>query len=420
MKVLIVGGGIGGLVTALCLERAGIEVRVFEAVEAIRPLGVGINLLPHSVRVLTDLGLAAKLAETGVATSELIYFNKFGQLIWREPRGLAAGYHWPQYSIHRGRFQMLLMETVRERLGTAAVQTGCQLESFVERGKQVEATFINRTTRETVAVEVGDMLVGADGIHSRVRRHFYPHEQAPQFSGRLLWRGVTEGDPYLTGRSMFMAGYANRKFVAYPICPQTSASGRSLINWVGDAYVGEAYAGTPRDWNRQVKASAALSAFGSWRFDSPDFKFDIPALIEGAETIYEFPMIDRDPVERWSFGRVTLLGDAAHPMYPIGSNGASQAILDAPALVAALMSASNIEQALRQYEQERLPPTARIVLSNRQQGPEQVMQLVEERAPNGFTQLHEVISQAELEEIAGRYKQIAGFSREELNSKQLT
>ncbi|HEX4946149.1 MAG TPA: flavin-dependent oxidoreductase [Blastocatellia bacterium] len=416
MKALIVGGGIGGLVTALCLERAGIEAQVFESVPEIRPLGVGINLLPHSVRILTALGLDEKLAATGIATAELIYFNKFGQLIWREPRGLAAGYHWPQYSIHRGRLQMLLLDAVRERLGAAAVRTGCHLESFVEIGDQVEATFIHRATGAIAAVESGDVLIGADGIHSRVRQHFYPHEQAPQFSGKVLWRGVTEGAPYLTGRSMFMAGYANRKFVAYPICPQTAVRGQSLINWVADVYVGDAYAGTPRDWNRQVDTSAVLPAFADWHFDW----LDIPALIAGAAAIYEFPMIDRDPVERWSFGRVTLLGDAAHPMYPIGSNGASQAILDAPALASALQSEPDVVTALRRYEQERLQPTARIVLSNRQQGPEQVMQLVEDRAPNGFTNLHAVISQMELEEIAGRYKQIAGFSRESLNAQSLT
>jgi 5-methylphenazine-1-carboxylate 1-monooxygenase len=414
MKVLIVGGGIGGLVTALCLERAGIETHVFESTAEIRPLGVGINLLPHSVRVLTALGLEAKLAETGIPTAELIYFNKFGQLIWREPRGLNAGYHWPQYSIHRGRLQMLLLDAVRERMGAQAVQTGCHLDSFVEHRDKIEATFINRATGEISAVETGDVLIGADGIHSRVRRQFYPNESEPQFSGKVLWRGVTEGEPYLTGHSMFMAGYANRKFVAYPIDVATAARGRSLINWVADVYVGEAYAGTPRDWNRQVDKSTVLHSFADWHFDW----LDIPALIEGASAIYEFPMIDRDPVARWSFGRVTLLGDAAHPMYPIGSNGASQAILDAPALIAALTTQTDVVAALQQYEQERLQPTARIVLSNRQQGPEQVMQLVEDRAPQGFTNLHDVITQSELEEIAGRYKQIAGFSREELNAKQ--
>ncbi|MDX2030260.1 MAG: flavin-dependent oxidoreductase [Blastocatellia bacterium] len=413
MKVLIAGGGIGGLTTALCLERAGVEARVYESTEEIRPLGVGINLLPHSVRILTELGLAERLEAAAIATAELLYFNKFGQLIWREPRGRAAGYRWPQYSIHRGRLQMLLLDAVRERLGEGAVRTGCHLESVAERGDQVEAAFINRATGERVAVEAGDALVGADGIHSRVRRQYYPDERAPRFSGKLLWRGVTEAAPYLTGRSMFMAGYANRKFVAYPICPQTAGRGRSLVNWVADVQVGDAYAGTPRDWNREVGVEAVLPFFADWHFDW----LDIPALIAGASAIYEFPMIDRDPVARWSFGRVTLLGDAAHPMYPIGSNGASQAILDAPVLVEALTTEPDVVGALRRYEEARLEPTARIVLSNRQQGPEQVMQLVEDRAPNGFANLHDVISQAELEEIANRYEQLAGFSREELNAK---
>jgi 5-methylphenazine-1-carboxylate 1-monooxygenase len=416
MKVLIAGGGIGGLVTALRLERAGIEARVFESVAEVRPLGVGINLLPHSVRVLTALGLAGRLAETGIETSELIYFNKLGQLIWREPRGLAAGYRWPQYSIHRGRLQMILLEAVIERLGAGAVRTGCHLDSFAERGDRVEATFVNRATGETVAVETGDALVGADGIHSRVRRQFYPDEREPKFSGRLLWRGVTESEPFLTGRSMFMAGYAEQKFVAYPISAETAARGRSLVNWVAELNVGAAYAGTPRDWNRQVEKSVFLPAFESWRFDW----LDIPALIEGAGPVYEFPMIDRDPVERWSFSRVTLLGDAAHPMYPIGSNGASQAILDAPALVEALTAEADVAAALRQYEQARLKPTAEIVLANRRQGPEAVMQIVEERAPHGFARLEDVISRAELEAIAGRYKRLAGFDREELNRKDGT
>src|SRR5262249_52968712 len=331
MKALIVGGGIGGLTAALCLHEIGIEVRVFESVEAIRPLGVGINLLPHAVRVLDRLGLLPRLAAAAVATAELIYFNKFGQLIWREPRGLDAGYAWPQLSVHRGRFQAVLLDEVQRRLGTDAVRTGCHLADFEDRGQEVLARFMNRKSGVTVASETGDLLVGADGIHSCVRATFFPDEGAPHSAGKMLWRATTEAAPFLTGRSMIMAGHAAQKFVAYPIRPEAEVPGLALINWVAELDVGTT---TPqrRDWNRRGSKADFAPAFAGWRF----YWLDVPALIDGAADVFEFPMIDRDPLDRWSFGRVTLLGDAAHPMYPIGSNGAFQAILDAEALAASL------------------------------------------------------------------------------------
>ena len=412
MNVLIAGGGIGGLTLALALHRQGIECRVFEAASAFQPLGVGINLLPHSVRVLTLLGLEERLAATAIETAELVYYSKHGQRIWAEPRGRAAGYRWPQYSIHRGELQMALLAAARERLGPENVLAGHALESFTQEGDQVSANFIDRRTGSPVTTVEGDLLVGADGIHSTVRGHFYPGEKQPKFSGRLLWRGTTRTSPFLTGRSMIIAGHASQKFVAYPISPSLAARGHSLVNWVAELTVG-GDAEPPRDWNREVPIAKFLPAFESWRFDW----LDVPALIQGAAAVYEFPMSDRDPVDRWSFGRVTLLGDAAHPMYPIGSNGASQAILDAASLSEALKRESSIESALAAYEAERLEPTSRIVLANRGQGPESVMQTVEERAPNGFERLDDVISAAELEQAASAYKQIAGFDRDSLNAK---
>jgi hypothetical protein len=222
----------------------------------------------------------------------------------------------------------------------------------------------------------------------------------------MLWRATTEAAPFLTGRSKIMAGHAAQKFVAYPICPEAAARGRSLINWIAELAVD---AGVPgrRDWNRRGSKADFAGAFAAWRFDW----LDVPALIEGTEEVFEFPMVDRDPLGRWSFGRVTLLGDAAHPMYPVGSNGASQAVLDAEALAAALAATSDVASALRQYESARLAPTAAVVHSNRQMGPEVVMQMVEERAPGGFRNLGDVITQGELEEVAARYKTIAGFDR---------
>ncbi|KAA9028505.1 flavin-dependent oxidoreductase [Niallia endozanthoxylica] len=410
---IIVGGGIGGLVTALKLHRVGVSVRVFESVENIKALGVGINLLPHAVRILTELGLTEDLKKTGIPTAELNYYNKFGQQIWHEPRGLDAGYKWPQYSIHRGRLHILLLNAVKKQIGEDVIYTGHHLKSFQTFDDGVEAAFENKKTGEMIGTYRGDFLIAADGIHSVVRKHFYPNEGLPKFSGRILWRGIAESTPFLTGKSMIMSGFQDQKFVAYPVCPETAEKGHSLVNWIAELAVpGDV---PPRsDWNKKVDKEVFAPAFSEWDFGW----LNVPKLIEETETVYEFPMVDRDPLPQWTFGRVTLLGDAAHPMYPIGSNGASQAILDADALGQAFVEQPTVELALTAYATVRMEPTAKIVLTNRQNGPESVMQIVEERSPNGFKNLHDVISQQELEDIANKYKQIAGFDRQTLNNKK--
>jgi len=407
MSIVIVGGGIGGLTLALALHQRHIACTVFEAVPELRPLGVGINLLPHSVQQLADLGLQDRLAEVAIETSSLTYYNKHGQRIWQEPRGLAAGYACPQFSIHRGELQMILLDAVRERLGPQAVRTGHPLQTFTQQPGRVLARFADA---QGAPVEVeGELLVGADGIHSVVRRQLWPGEGLPRYGGRVLWRATTDAAPFGDGRSMFMAGHPDVKFVAYPISRPLYDQGRSRINWIAELTVpGDT---PPRhDWNKEVSASVFEAPFQGWRWPW----IDIPALIRGARTVYEFPLVDRDPLPQWRQGRATLLGDAAHPMYPIGSNGASQAILDARALADALAAAGNTEAALQAYEDERRPKTAAIVLANRGHGPEQVMQLAEARAPGGFEHVNDVIPQAELQAIADRYKQIAGFAKEQL------
>jgi 5-methylphenazine-1-carboxylate 1-monooxygenase len=413
MQILIVGAGIGGLATAISLRKKGFDVQLYESANEIKPLGVGINLLPHAVRVLTNLGLGERLSQVAVATRELAYYNKFGQKIWQEPRGKFAGYHWPQYSIHRGIFQLLLLDDAKEIIDEKNIHTGFTLLSCKNNGHTVTASFMDRKTNEITTKEA-DALIGADGIHSAVRKQFYKNEGAPAFSGIILHRGTAKAKPFLTGSSMIMAGSAKKKFVAYPISAAIDENGHQLINWIADLPAPDGDAHKERDWNRKADKEKLLPEFVDWTFDW----LNVPALIEAATDIYEFPMSDRDPLERWSFERITVLGDAAHPMYPIGSNGGSQAILDAECITECLANEDDPVKAFLQYERIRLTATSKIVLQNRQMGPEEVMQIVENRAPNGFKKLHDVISQTELEEIAARYKRIAGFEKETLNQKQ--
>jgi 2-polyprenyl-6-methoxyphenol hydroxylase-like FAD-dependent oxidoreductase len=404
MRVLVAGAGIGGLTTALALRQRGIDVRVFESARELAPLGVGINLLPHAMAELAALGALDTAAALGVRTAELCYFNPRGQLIWREPRGLEAGYPVPQISVHRGKLQLALIALVRSRLGTEALRLGCHLEAFAnDRAHAVRASFTDRATGAAFE-ERADLLVAADGIHSAVRRQLHPDEGLPRWSGNILWRATSRAAPFLSGRSMIMAGSRPRKFVAYPISAPAD-DGLCTINWIAEL---DRSGGAPparEEWNRRGSIADFLPAFADWHFDW----LDVPALIRSADAVFEFPMVDRDPLPRWTHGRATLLGDAAHPMYPIGSNGASQAILDARALADALTAERDIDAALAHYESARRPATAQVVLSNREHGPERVLDLAAERAPAGFDRVEDVFAPGELAEIAARYKRVAGL-----------
>ena len=408
MKIIIAGGGIGGLTAALLLHKAGVEVKVFESVKNIKPLGVGINLLPHSVIVLNELNLISKLQPIAVSAKALLYYNKFGQKFWEEPRGMYAGYKVPQFSVHRGKFQQLLFEEAKAIIGEENILTNHHLQSFKEEDDKVVAGFIDHASGEIVYEETGDALIGADGIHSVVRKYFYPNEGEPKFTGITLWRAVSEAAPYLLKSSMVMIGNTTQKFVAYPIRETETAS---TINWIAEIKNENNTAPPKRDWNKKVDKEIFLPAFASWNYDW----LDVPALIEAATEVYEFPMIDRDPLPQWTFGHISLLGDAAHPMYPIGSNGASQAILDAKALADSIASNKNIQQALMEYEQQRREPTSKIVLTNRENGPDKIMEIMEQRAPDGFAELNDVITHEELETIANQYKKIAGFEKQTVN-----
>jgi 5-methylphenazine-1-carboxylate 1-monooxygenase len=413
MTVLIAGGGIGGLTLALSLNQIGIPAKVFESVAELRPLGVGINVLPHAVRELIELSLLDKLDEAGVRTKELAYFSKHGKPIWSEPRGLEAGYKWPQFSIHRGVLQQILLEAAIERLGANNILTSHHLTGWEETADGIRATFIDKATGRSAGSHDGALLIACDGIHSAVREKRFPGEGPPIWNGRILWRGITEADGFLSGRTMIMAGHEILKFVCYPISKQPDANGKHRINWVAERHMPPTYQWRREDYNRTAKLEEFLPWFESWRFDW----LDVPSLIRNCPHSYEYPLVDRDPLACWTFGRVTLLGDAAHPMYPIGSNGASQAILDARVLTREILTHGETNAALVAYEAERRPATTDLVMLNRRNGPEQVMQLVEERAPNGYDVVTDVLSQQELEDIAANYKRVAGFQVDALNAK---
>lgn len=406
MKVLIAGAGIGGLVTALRLHREGVDCELYEQSEQMRELGVGINLLPWAVVELAELGLLDRLAETAIRTKELFYTHRLGPQIQHRPCGTDADFKYPQFSTHRGRLRGVLYQAVRERLGDDAVRTGHRLDHFDQDADGVRAHFVDRDGAPLDPVP-GDVLVGADGIHSAVRATFFPDEGPPRWNGVMMWRGATEWPEFGTGRSMIIAG-GKDKMVVYPIA-EGREPGTKLTNWALCVTAGKD--GTPppsrQEWSKPADPADLRQYFD--RFNLP--AIDHRELIMATEEVFEFPMCDRDPVPFWTRGRVTLLGDAAHPMYPMGSNGACQAILDARSLADNLARHDDPTAALRSYEQDRLPATSDVVHRNRRGGPEGVIDVVEELAPDGFDKLEDVIDPARLETIVSDYAKVSGARR---------
>ena len=406
-SIVVAGGGIGGLTAALALAARGHRVTVCEAAVQPRPLGVGINLLPHAVRVFAGLGLLPALEAMAVPTRALVFANRHGQTIYEDLRGLAAGSSHPQLSIHRGHLQMRLWDEAVKRLGPAQVRTGERVVAARETANGAVAEILHADgTRSERAC---DILVGADGIHSALRQQFYPDEGAPRWNGMMMWRGTTLARPFLDGRTMVQAGHRRAKFVVYPIEP-VRPDGLQRINWIcdrrlrEDGFGGGLTAPSREDWSKPGSLDDLLPTFGSWRFAW----LDVPGLIRAAEQILEWPMVDRDPLPRWRHGHTTLLGDAAHPMYPIGSNGATQAILDAAALADALDGHASITAALNAYEAARLPMTRDIVAMNRREGLDAILDMVEEAAPEGFARIEDVTDPTVLAEWVQAYKKAAG------------
>ena len=407
MKVLIAGGGIGGLIAALFLQRKGIDCEIHERVPEVQEVGVGITLLPHAVILLSELGIFDALDKESIRTEYMYFRTRWGQTVWEEPRGLAAGYPIPQLSIHRGRLHAALYAIAQERLSRGAIHLGSGVTSF----EQTETKVRIKTAGASAAEREGDILIGADGIHSAVRTQLFPHEGVPKWSGRMLWRGATDWPTFLDGRTIINSGGANKKFIVYPIAagkgPHTQ-----LTNWASVVRVAEP--GAPlrqrEDWSREALREDLVPVLDE--FQVPEV--NIKELVAATPVFWEFPMCDREPLAHWSFGRVTLLGDAAHPMYPFGANGAAQAILDAKCVAEALASVADPIEALKKYEAERLEPANKVVAMNRSAGPEGVIDTVEARCSGRVEDIDQVMPFAEREAVVRGYAKAAGFARDQV------
>ncbi len=402
MEVVILGAGIGGLTLALTLHRAGIAARLFEAAPEIRGAGVGVNILPHATRELAELGLEDSLAHVAVTTREAAFFNRFGQLIHREPLGRLAGYAHPQFSIHRGDLQEVLLAAVRARLGPERIHSGWKCIAVTQDGSGASASFVDAASGDALPAQRADVLVGCDGLHSVVRKQLHPEEGEPRYSGVNMWRGVTRWAPHLSGATMVRAGWlATGKLVVYPIRESIDAGGRQLVNWVAEL---ETPNYRQRDWSRPGRLEDFIGAFADWHFDW----LDVPAFLRASEMVLEFPMVDQDPLPWWTQGRITLLGDAAHPMVPRGSNGAGQAILDARVLADCLAAHADPAEALLAYQAQRLPLTSQVVLANRRNPPDAILREVHERTGDRpFARIEDVISAEELAAMTDGYKRIS-------------
>ena len=402
--VIIVGAGICGLTLALSLHQRNIACRVFERAPRITDLGVGITLLPHAMREFAALGLDGALVDAGIENRESAFFNRFGQLIYKEPRGRFAGYALPEVGIHRGRLQMILYRAALERLGADRLVTDHQCVAVEQDDRGVTVRFENASGEPLPAVR-GAVAIACDGVNSAIRKQLYP-DDAVVFTGINTWRGVTRRQPILEGRTYLRIGsILTGKMVIYPIVDDVDGSGDQLVNWVAEIQQHDC---AQNDWNKRGNVGDFLPIYASWTFDW----LDVPQLIRDADQVLEYPMVDKDPLDRWTFGRVTLAGDAAHPMYPRGSNGSAQAAIDARTLAECLQRGPDAPTALRAYEAKRLEPTSRVVRTNREFPPDFINIKVEELVGDRpFDDLDDYITQAELKALSDNYKRIAGFAR---------
>ena len=408
--VLIAGGGIAGLTLALTLHQIGVPFRVYEGSREMKPLGVGINLQPHGVRELIELGITeADLDGVGLPAQEWALVGLNGREVHAEPRGRAAGYRWPQYAVHRGQFHMMLYRKLLERAGPDAVVLGARVTGYQTAGAGVVAHVARADG--TVTDEQGTLLIGADGIHSRIRAQMHPDQPPINWGGAVMWRGTVRAKPLRTASSFVGLGTHRQRMVIYPISP-VAADGTALINWIAEVTVDNSGGWQDDAWFRPVDVADFIGHFESFRYDW----LDVPAMLRGADCAYENPMIDRDPVDTWVAGPVALMGDAAHAMYPTGSNGASQAIVDARVIGAQMLAHGITPKALAAYDAQLCGPVSQLVLRNRGAGPFGLLNLLDDRCGGVFDDIETVLPKAEREAFMVNYRTAAGFAMDALNA----
>jgi 2-polyprenyl-6-methoxyphenol hydroxylase-like FAD-dependent oxidoreductase len=414
--VIIAGGGIGGLAAALTLHQIGVPCVVFETAREMRPLGVGINLQPNAVRELGELGISEEdLDRVGLPAKEWALVGLNGNDIYAEPRGRLAGYQWPQYAVHRGQFHLLLYRKLVERMGAGAVRLGQRVSGYRKNSDGSVSALVEQADGSSSEAS-GPLLIGADGIHSAVRAQMHPAQPPIHWGGAVMWRGTTWAKPIRSGSSFVGLGTHRQRMVFYPISHPDPRTGLSMINWIAEVTMDNNEGWKQDGWFRQVGAADFAHHFEGWIWDW----LDVPALIRGADGAYENPMIDRDPVSTWQDGPVALLGDAAHAMYPTGSNGGSQAIIDARVLGAAMVEHGVTQEALAAYDSKLCGPVSQLVLRNRGAGPFGLLNLVDARCGGTFDNIDEVIAPAERNEFMATYKAAAGFAIESLNKAPRT
>ena len=403
MNIAIVGGGIAGLSFALGLHKRGIDCDVFEAVTDIKEIGVGITLLPHAMRELAELGLQDALEAVGIENLESVFYTQHGQYVYKEARGRHAGYTLPEIGIHRGKLHRILFDAAVSRLGADKVHTGMRCSAFSQNDHGVEIEFSNAHTQTSIKVQA-QIAVACDGVNSVIRTQMHPQD-ALCFAGINTWRGVTVHPPILTGKSYLRIGTVEvGKMVIYPIIDNVDGKGSQLINWVAELQKPNA---AMNDWNRPGDPAVCAEIFKDWTFDF----LNVPELILKADKVFEYPMVDKNALPFWTQGRVTLMGDAAHPMYPRGSNGSAQALIDARTLADQLAQHTDPKEALKAYEVLRLAPTAKVVETNRNVPPDFIIMKAHELSGGKpFRHIDDLITQDELRQISDHYKTVAGFA----------